>query len=62
MVKNTSGDYVLLVASVNARPPTVHEISIQDKKAQLRVKYGDFSEVLKKVNEALREVSLVLAA
>ncbi|KXN89266.1 Dipeptidyl peptidase 3 [Leucoagaricus sp. SymC.cos] len=55
VVKNGPGDYVLLVASAAAAPSTVHDIDIQGMKAKVTVEYGDFSPVLQRVNEALRE-------
>lgn len=58
-MKNGPGDYILRVASVDTGSPTTHEIDLQGKKARLRVEYGDFSLVLKRVNDALQEVGLV---
>ncbi|KAN0097951.1 Peptidase family M49 domain containing protein [Tylopilus felleus] len=50
--KNGSGDFTLLVASVQKQPSTSQELTPQGK---LTVEYGDFSEVLTRVVAALQE-------
>lgn len=59
VVKLGPGNFTLLVASVNSRPPAVHEIKHQEKTAQLKVQYGDFSAELTEVVKSLREVNLL---
>jgi dipeptidyl-peptidase-3 len=54
--KNTSNDFVLLVASAGVQPPASHVIKISDAEATLTVKYGDFATTLQKVITALEEV------
>jgi len=58
VIKHGSGDFTLLIASVNSQPPAVHEIEHQGKVAQLKIQYGDFSEELTAVVKSLREVCL----
>ncbi|KAJ3503498.1 hypothetical protein NLJ89_g8405 [Agrocybe chaxingu] len=56
VVKNGPNDYTLLVASAQTQPPALHNIEAkQGDKAKLTVQYGDFSEALAKVVEALKE-------
>ncbi|KAF8554646.1 hypothetical protein OG21DRAFT_1412103 [Imleria badia] len=50
--KNGSGDFTLLVASVQKQPSTFHDLTTQ---AKLTVEYGDFSESLTKVVAALQQ-------
>ena len=50
---------MLLVASAETRPSAFHEIDDKaGSKAKLTVEYGDFSDALTKVVEALKEVRL----
>ncbi|KIK94398.1 hypothetical protein PAXRUDRAFT_33528 [Paxillus rubicundulus Ve08.2h10] len=53
--KNGAGDFTLLVASAQEKPPTLHAISAKSGTAKLTVEYGDFSEALTKVVAALQE-------
>ncbi|PPQ66069.1 hypothetical protein CVT26_010811 [Gymnopilus dilepis] len=56
VVKNGPNDFVLLVASAETRPSAFHEIDDKaGSKAKLTVEYGDFSDALTKVVEALKE-------
>ncbi|KAF8902149.1 peptidase family M49-domain-containing protein [Gymnopilus junonius] len=56
VVKNGPNDFVLLVASAKARPSALHDIDIKaGDKAKLTVQYGDFSDALANVVEALNE-------
>ncbi|KAF8964677.1 aflatoxin-detoxifizyme [Flammula alnicola] len=57
VMKNGPNDFTLLVASADkAQPLAVHEIDINSgDKAKLQVQYGDFSEALTKVVDALKE-------
>ncbi|KAG5652743.1 hypothetical protein H0H81_003884 [Sphagnurus paluster] len=55
VVKNDVDDFTLLVASAQTQPTVTHAIDHKSAKATLKVEYGDFSESLKAVNEALRE-------
>jgi len=57
-VKNDSGSFTLLVASADTTKPFAeHEIVAKSGDTiKLKVKYGDFSADLAKVNEALIEV------
>ncbi|KAF8163294.1 aflatoxin-detoxifizyme [Crassisporium funariophilum] len=56
VVKNGSNDYTLLVASAQTGTSALHEIeTTQGDKAKLKVQYGDFSEDLSKVVQALQE-------
>lgn len=59
MVKNGPNNFVLLVASAEPRPPAFHDIDTKEgDKTKLTVQYGDFSDALTKVVEALNEVRL----
>ncbi|KAI0273622.1 aflatoxin-detoxifizyme [Gloeopeniophorella convolvens] len=53
--KNGPNDFVLLVASGDTRPAALHDLSFNDEKAKLTVKYGDFSAPLTRVADALAE-------
>jgi len=54
--KNGPKDFVLLVASAKKEPPSTSEFKIGSETATLQVEYGDYSEALSKVVEALKEV------
>ncbi|KAF9005642.1 aflatoxin-detoxifizyme [Cyathus striatus] len=55
VVKNGSNDYTLLVASAHSQPDNIHDIDSESGKISLKVQYGDFSQDLRKVVEALNE-------
>ncbi|KAF6765196.1 aflatoxin-detoxifizyme [Ephemerocybe angulata] len=54
VVKNGPNDYTLLVASVD-QSSDVKEVEVDGKAIKLNVKYGDYSEDLKKTVNALKE-------
>jgi len=56
VIKNTEGDFTLLVASVESHSQAIHDIDHQSTKAKLRVQYGDYSKALSAVVDALKEV------
>ncbi|KAF8636591.1 hypothetical protein AX17_003402 [Amanita inopinata Kibby_2008] len=55
VVKNKSNDFTLLIASSNPQPERFHDIDYNSGKAKLTVRYGDYSNDLSTVVEALRE-------
>jgi dipeptidyl-peptidase-3 len=58
VVKNGPNNFTLLVASADAtQSAAIHEIDTKSgDKAKLQVQYGDFSDALTKVVDALKEV------
>lgn len=54
VVKNGPNDYTLLVASVD-QSSDVKEVEVDGKAIKLNVKYGDYSEDMKKTVNALKE-------
>ncbi|KAF4615358.1 hypothetical protein D9613_003051 [Agrocybe pediades] len=56
VVKNNANDFTLLIASAESQPHALHDIETKSgEKAKLKVQYGDFSDALSKVVEALKE-------
>ncbi|KAJ4481110.1 aflatoxin-detoxifizyme [Lentinula aciculospora] len=53
--KNGQKDFTLLVASVQSKPPAVHDISATSGNFKLTVEYGDHAAALKKVVASLEE-------
>jgi dipeptidyl-peptidase III len=58
VLKKSSTEFTLLVASADTRPTAqaVYELEVERAKVKLTVEYGDFSEPLQKAVDALREV------
>jgi hypothetical protein len=58
VLKKSSTDFTLLVASAESQPTAqaVYDIEVQNTKIKLSVEYGDFSEPLQRAVNALREV------
>ena len=57
VLKNDHCDFTLKVASADNRPSEQHDIQSQGAEAKLTVEYGDFSDALQKVVNALTEVT-----
>ncbi|GLB34963.1 putative aflatoxin-detoxifizyme [Lyophyllum shimeji] len=55
VVKNGPDDFTLLVASAKSQSSATHVIDHKSTKATLKVEYGDFSESLQAVIDALQE-------
>ncbi|KAG6877715.1 hypothetical protein C0993_004810, partial [Termitomyces sp. T159_Od127] len=55
VVKNGPDDFTLLVASAKSQPSTIHSVEYKSSMTMLKIEYGDFSEALQGVIDALRE-------